>query len=92
MCVDGGGGDRSPSLMLVPVFFSLLGFWMGTCLGQLDCGTDNEALLNDEHYLGVQHRRLVGDAYYKYVGCVVACRSVALPGGFVLFLVPCKQC
>ena len=31
----------------------------------LDCGTDNEELLNSPYYLGVQHKRLQG-----YVGCV----------------------
>lgn len=33
----------------------------------LDVGTDNEELLNDEWYLGVQKPRLKGDAYYHLV-------------------------
>lgn len=33
----------------------------------LDVGTDNEQLLNDEYYLGVQKKRLRGDAYYHLV-------------------------
>jgi len=30
-----------------------------------DAGTDNERLLNDPFYLGLKHRRLQGDCYYR---------------------------
>ncbi len=33
----------------------------------LDVGTDNEALLNDDEYLGWRHRRLTGDDYINFV-------------------------
>jgi len=33
----------------------------------LDVGTNNEALLNNEFYLGIQQRRLTGDAYFDIV-------------------------
>jgi len=33
----------------------------------LDVGTNNEALLNDDEYLGWRHRRLVGDEYINFV-------------------------
>ena len=31
----------------------------------IDVGTDNEALRNDPMYMGLQHPRLQGDAYYE---------------------------
>jgi malic enzyme len=37
----------------------------------LDCGTDNEELLSDPLYLGYQHRRLRGAAYYEFVDAFV---------------------
>ncbi|MHB8791085.1 MAG: NAD-dependent malic enzyme [Desulfobulbaceae bacterium] len=33
----------------------------------LDVGTNNEALLNDDEYLGWRHRRLTGDEYINFV-------------------------
>ena len=33
----------------------------------LDVGTDNEALLNDDEYLGWRHRRITGDQYIDFV-------------------------
>lgn len=33
----------------------------------IDVGTDNEELLNDKFYLGVQKRRLQGRAYYEVI-------------------------
>ncbi len=34
----------------------------------LDVGTDNQALLEDNEYLGWRHRRLVGDEYLEFIG------------------------
>ncbi len=31
----------------------------------IDVGTDNEALRNDPMYMGLQHPRLQGDAYFE---------------------------
>lgn len=39
----------------------------------IDVGTDNEALRNDPMYMGLQHPRLKGDAYYEVGVCVLAC-------------------
>jgi malate dehydrogenase (oxaloacetate-decarboxylating) len=33
----------------------------------LDVGTNNEALLNDDEYLGWRHRRIIGDEYINFV-------------------------
>ncbi len=33
----------------------------------LDAGTNNQELLDDPYYLGMQHPRLTGDAYYRMV-------------------------
>lgn len=33
----------------------------------IDVGTDNEELLNDKFYLGVQKKRLQGKAYYEVI-------------------------
>lgn len=33
----------------------------------LDCGTNNQALLDDPNYLGWRHRRITDDQYYQFV-------------------------
>ena len=33
----------------------------------IDAGTDNAELQNDDFYLGLQHPRLSGDAYYSLI-------------------------
>lgn len=33
----------------------------------IDCGTDNEELLNDDFYLGLQHKRIKGPEYFQTV-------------------------
>jgi malate dehydrogenase (oxaloacetate-decarboxylating) len=37
----------------------------------LDCGTDNEELLNDDLYLGLRQRRVRGEEYDKFVDTFV---------------------
>ena len=49
----------------------------------IDVGTDNEALRNDPMYMGLQHPRLQGDAYFevccahKHIAHMFACLQCA---------------
>lgn len=45
----------------------------------LDAGTNNEALLNDPYYLGMQHRRLKGDEYFAMVDEFVDAGTFKVP-------------
>jgi malate dehydrogenase (oxaloacetate-decarboxylating) len=35
----------------------------------IDCGTDNQDLLDDDLYLGLRHRRVRGKEYGKFTSC-----------------------
>lgn len=50
---------------------------------QLDCGTDNEVLLNDPYYLGWRHKRIRGQAFDDFVEQFVATISELVPGIFI---------
>ncbi len=51
----------------------------------LDCGTDNESLLNDPFYLGVPHRRLDGEEYYSLVEECINAIHFRWPGALIQF-------
>lgn len=51
----------------------------------LDVGTDNEALLNDELYVGVRHSRTRGAAYDRIVDAYVTAASRRFPDALLHF-------
>ena len=51
----------------------------------LDCGTNNEKLLQDPYYLGMQHKRLQGEEYYSLVHEFIESVYARWPNALVQF-------
>ncbi len=51
----------------------------------LDCGTDNEELLNDDLYLGLRKKRARGEEYDKFVDTFVQSARKLYPRAFIHF-------
>ncbi|KXG52809.1 Malic enzyme, NAD-binding [Penicillium griseofulvum] len=51
----------------------------------LDCGTDNEKLLNDELYLGLRQRRVRGEKYDEFVDRFVKAARKQFPKAYIHF-------
>lgn len=51
----------------------------------LDCGTDNEKLLNDELYLGLRQKRERGEKYDKLVDEFVKSARKLFPHAYIHF-------
>jgi malate dehydrogenase (oxaloacetate-decarboxylating) len=51
----------------------------------LDCGTDNEDLLNDDLYLGLKQKRARGEAYDKFVDTFVQSARKLYPRAYIHF-------
>ncbi|KAF4616231.1 hypothetical protein G7Y89_g15175 [Cudoniella acicularis] len=51
----------------------------------LDCGTDNEELLNDDLYLGLKHPRIRGEKYDKFVDTFVQSARKLYPRAYIHF-------
>lgn len=51
----------------------------------LDCGTDNEELLNDELYLGLREKRVRGEEYGKFVDTFVQSARKLYPKAYIHF-------
>ncbi|KAI0473933.1 NAD-dependent malic enzyme [Xylariaceae sp. FL0804] len=51
----------------------------------LDCGTNNEDLLNDELYLGLRERRVRGERYDKFVDKFVQSARELFPNAYIHF-------
>jgi malate dehydrogenase (oxaloacetate-decarboxylating) len=65
---DQGAGGIAICLGKLMLYTQGAGIAPWHCLPiSLDVGTDNEALLNDDEYLGWRHRRLTGDDYINFV-------------------------
>ncbi len=50
---------------------------------QLDCGTNNQALLDDPDYLGWRHKRIEGDAYNTFVSDVIKALQRHFPQSYL---------
>ncbi|KAK9779707.1 putative Malic enzyme [Seiridium cardinale] len=51
----------------------------------LDCGTDNEKLLDDELYLGLKEKRVRGEKYDKFVDAFVTAARKLYPKAYIHF-------
>lgn len=51
----------------------------------LDCGTDNEKLLNDDLYLGLKQKRVRGEKYDEFVDKFVTAARKLFPRAYVHF-------
>ncbi|OBT87425.1 hypothetical protein VE02_04689 [Pseudogymnoascus sp. 03VT05] len=51
----------------------------------LDCGTDNEKLLNNELYLGLKHPRVRGEKYEKFIETFVQSARKLYPKAYIHF-------
>jgi malate dehydrogenase (oxaloacetate-decarboxylating) len=51
----------------------------------LDCGTDNKELLDDDHYLGLQHARVRGEEYDAFVDKFVQAARKRFPKALIHF-------
>ncbi|KAI5467511.1 hypothetical protein BGZ63DRAFT_410457 [Mariannaea sp. PMI_226] len=51
----------------------------------LDCGTDNEELLNDEIYLGLRRKRVRGEEYNQFVETFVNAARSLYPQAYIHF-------
>lgn len=51
----------------------------------LDCGTDNEKLLNDDLYLGLRQKRVRGEKYDKFVDNFVQAARTLFPRAYIHF-------
>jgi len=66
---DQGAGGIAICLGKLMLYTQGAGIAPWHCLPiSLDVGTNNEALLNDDEYLGWRHERLYGDEYLDFIG------------------------
>ena len=78
---DQGFGGMAISIGKLSLYTAAAGVDPALCLPvQLDVGTNHEELLEDPMYLGARHPRLMGSAYYDFIGTFVEALTRHHPG------------
>lgn len=86
-----GIGDQGVGGVLISVAKLVLatlcaGIHPNRCLPVvLDCGTDNEKLLNDDLYLGLREKRIRGQKYDDFVDTFVRSARKLYPQAYIHF-------
>ncbi len=86
-----GLGDLGANGMAIPIgklalYSACAGIYPNQCMPvMLDVGTNNEKLRNDTLYLGINQKRLTGDAYFELVNEFVDAVQDAFPRALVQF-------
>ena len=83
---DWGVNGTDISVGKLAVYTAAAGIHPGRTIAvNLDCGTDNEALLNDPSYLGNRHARVRGERYDALVDEYLSVASELFPGALLHF-------
>ena len=83
---DWGVNGTDISVGKLAVYTAAAGIHPGRTIAvNLDCGTDNEALLNDPAYLGERHARVRGARYDELINEYLAVASELFPGALLHF-------
>lgn len=82
---DQGAGATGISTAKSVLYSLIAGFDPARTLAvALDVGTDNQALLDDEMYIGWRHKRVRGEDYYKFVDRFVSAVKAEFGHGTLL--------
>lgn len=83
---DWGVNGTDISVGKLAVYTAAAGIHPGRTIAvNLDCGTDNEALLNDPAYLGNRHSRVRGDRYDQFIAEYLKVAAELFPNALLHF-------